>query len=397
MLVRIIFSFGGFKQVKIVQVSAIDATMNGLLRELNTTIIDEGHELICVCSDGPRVKGLREEGFDVRTINIDRKIAPFRNLKSIYKMYKLFRKEKPDIVHVHTPVAAVLGRIAAKLAKVPDIIYTAHGFYFHENMSPKKYKLFYGIEKLCAKWCTDYIFTQSEEDGQLAIEDKFLPEDCITIISNGVDVQGKFNLLAMGRDSIDKYKKEFNIQENDLVVSFIGRLVREKGILDLLEGFNQIEQKNIKLLVIGDTGSSERDQQASSFLEEFRLNSNIILTGFRSDIPELLAITDVFCLPSYREGMPRSIIEAMAMGCAIVATNIRGSREEVDEGINGYLVGLSDPPALANSFKRLADDEKLLRSLQEEARKKAVTLYDEKKVVQRQLDVFEHIDKESKL
>src|SRR5699024_10670628 len=375
----------------------IDATMNGLLRELNTTILEEGYELICVCSKGPRVKGLKEKGFDVRTININRKIAPFKNLKSIYKMYKLFRTEKPNIVHVHTPVAAVLGRIAAKMARVPVIIYTAHGFYFHENMSPKKYKFFYTIEKLCAKWCTDYIFTQSEEDGKLAIQDKFLPEEYITIISNGVDVQDKFNSANMEKNRLDNYKKEFNIHENDVVVSFIGRLVRAKGILDLLEGFNQIEQKNIKLLVIGGASSSERDQQTVSLLEEYKTNPNILFTGYRSDIPELLAISDVFCLPSYREGMPRSIIEAMAMECAIVATNIRGSREEVDHGVNGYLVGLNDPSALANSFERLADDKRLLRSFQEEARKKAVTLYNEKKVVRRQLKVFEHINKESKL
>src|SRR5699024_7404119 len=243
------------------------------------------------------------------------------------------RTEKPDIVHVHTPVAAVLGRIAAKMARVPAIIYTAHGFYFHENMSPKKYKFFYTIEKLCAKWCTDYIFKQSEEDGKLAIQDIF-------------------NSANMEKKRFDNYIKEFNIQENDVVVSFIGRFVREKGIIDLLEGFNQIEQKNIKLLVIGGASSSERDQQTVSLLEEYKTNPNILFTGYRSDIPELLAISDVFCLPSYREGMPRSIIEAMAMECAIVATNIRGSREEVDHGVNGYLVGLNDPSALANSFER---------------------------------------------
>src|SRR5699024_6749793 len=111
--------------------------MNGLLKELNTTILEEGYELICVCSEGPRVKGLKEEGFDVRTININRKIAPIKNLKSIYKMYKLFRTEKPDIVHVHTPVAAVLGRIAAKMARVPAIIYTAHGFISMKICHPK--------------------------------------------------------------------------------------------------------------------------------------------------------------------------------------------------------------------------------------------------------------------
>lgn len=377
--------------MKIVQVSAVVGTMNGLLRELNKTILEEDYELICVCSEDPRVAKLRKEGFDIRTVNIDRKISPINNLKSIYQMYKLFKREKPDMVHVHTPVAAVLGRIAAKLARVPNIIYTAHGFYFHENMSPQKYKLFYSIEKISAKWCTDYIFTQSEEDGQLAIENRFLPGDRIKIISNGVDVQGKFNLANMKQEKIAQYKKEFGIAENDVVVSFIGRLVREKGIIDLLEGFNQIEQKNIKLLVIGDISSSERDQQTVSLFEKYKNNPNIIFTGYRSDIPELLAISDIYCLPSYREGMPRSIIEAMAMECAIVATNIRGSREEVDHRVNGYLVGLGDPKAIANSFRKLVNDEKLLRSFQEEARRKAFTLYDEKKVVAKQLGIFKNI------
>src|SRR5699024_3926628 len=143
--------------MKIVQVSAIDTTMNGLLRELNEQTVESGHELICVCSDGPRVESMREQGFDVRTIQIDRSIKPLQNLKSIWKMFRLFRKEKSDIVHVHTPVAAVLGRIAAKLARVPTIIYTAHGFYFHENMPKRTYQFFYMVEKFSAKLLTDYI------------------------------------------------------------------------------------------------------------------------------------------------------------------------------------------------------------------------------------------------
>lgn len=377
--------------MKIVQVSAIDITMTGLLRELNTTILDEGYELICVCSDGPNVANLREEGFDVRTINIDRKISPFKNLKSIYQMYKLFRKEKPDIVHVHTPVASVLGRIAAKLARVPTIIYTAHGFYFHENMPAKQYKFFYTIEKLCAKWFTDYIFTQSEEDGELAIQDKFLPEDQITIISNGVDVQGKFNPVNIDQEQATKVRTELNLSEEDFVVTFIGRLVEEKGIIDLLEAMNKVEEKNIKLIVIGDTGSSERDQETKQKLDKYKSSPNVIFTGFRSDIPELLSVSDVFCLPSYREGMPRSIIESMAMECAIIATNIRGSREEVDENINGFLVDLSDPDALADRMVALYQDQKKLRTFQKNAREKAVRLYDEKKVVKTQMDIFESI------
>lgn len=374
--------------MKIIQVSAIDITMSGLLRELNDGVLNEGHELICVCSDGPGVPELKQDGFDVRTINIDRKISPFRNLKSIFQMYKLFRKEKPDIVHVHTPVASVLGRIAAKLARVPNIIYTAHGFYFHENMSKRKYKLFYTVEKLCAKWCTDYLFTQSSEDGELAISDKFLPKDRITIIGNGVDVQGKFNPRNIVGQTKKNIRSGLKLNEKDFVVTFIGRLVEEKGILDLLEAMNNITDKNIKLVVIGSTESSERDQSMNHRLDVYKENPNIIFTGFRSDIPELLSITDVFCLPSYREGMPRSIIEAMAMECAVVATNIRGSREEVDDGENGYLVDLNDPDSIADKISLLKENKFQLELFKENAREKAVRLYNEKDVVMRQLEIF---------
>ncbi|WP_173915201.1 glycosyltransferase family 4 protein [Halobacillus sp. Marseille-Q1614] len=385
--------------MKIVQVSAVDSTMNGLLRELNSSILLNGHELICVCSDGDRVENLRKEGFDIRTINIDRNINPIENFKSVIGMYNLFKKETPDIVHVHTPVAAVLGRIAAKLARVPIIIYTAHGFYFHENMTPIKYKLFYTVEKLCARFCTDFIFTQSEEDGVLAIQNKFLPRENITVISNGVDVEEKFNPTSIDVKQIENLRKELNLNEDEILVSFIGRLVKEKGIIDLLNAFSKIEQQNIKLIIIGNTDLSERDQQTFKEIENYRDYSNIIFTGFRRDIPELLSISDIYCLPSYREGMPRSIIEAMAMECAIVATNIRGSREEVDNGENGFLVNLNDPDSLASSIKELANNPEKLSDFKTNAREKAAKLYNEKKVVRTQLDIFEtaHSRKEGNL
>lgn len=373
--------------MKIVQVSAIDSTMYGLLGELNKQTVEQGHELICVCSDGPRVPKLKALGYQVETINIDRSIKPLSNMKSIYQMYKLFKKEKPDIVHVHTPIAALLGRIAAKMAKVPNIIYTAHGFYFHENMSRLKYKLFYNIEKYAARFFTDYLFTQSEEDGQLAIADNFLPKERITIISNGVDVNKKFNPLYIDNKKLEDLKSEFDIQPNDKVITFIGRLVEEKGIFDLLEAFDQINSTNIKLLVVGEASSSERDQDAKTNLSEFK-NKNVIFTGYRKDIPEILTLTDIYCLPSYREGMPRSIIEAMAMECAIVATNIRGSREEVDHESNGYLVELKNPVKLSEILINLINDEKLLEEFKGNARDKAEMMYNEDVVVKTQLKIF---------
>ncbi|HLQ82378.1 MAG TPA: glycosyltransferase family 4 protein [Pseudogracilibacillus sp.] len=379
--------------MKIIQVSAIDLTMNVLLKELNEQTIEKGHELICVCSDGPHVEDMRNNGFDVRTINIDRQISLTSNLKSIKEMYRLFRKEKPDIVHVHTPIAAILGRVAAKLARVPTIIYTAHGFYFHESMSKLTYNFFYWIEKLAAKFLTDYIFTQSQEDGDLAINKKFLPSGRITVISNGVDVTQKFNPRKIANEKKIALKNELGIKETDKVITFIGRLVKEKGIFELLESFEEMKHENVKLLIIGSNEDSERDQTTKSKLEKYYNNKNIIFTGFRSDIPELLALTDVFCLPSYREGMPRSIIEAMSMECAIVATNIRGSREEVDHNINGYLVPLKTIKPLSNALEDAVSNEDKLNEFKVNARKKALELYDENNVVNTQLQIFENVVK----
>src|SRR5699024_6056039 len=176
----------------------------------------------------------------------------------------------------------------------------------------------------------------------------------------------------------------------------IGRLVREKGIFELLESYRLLDEENVKLLVIGSASQSERDQVSKGELERYANDKNIIFTGYRSDIPELLAITDIYCLPSYREGMPRSIIEAMAMESAIVATNIIGSREEVDHEENEILVPLKIIKKIAEAYNTILNDIEKLNRMKENARDKAVRLYNEDIVVKTQLTVFEDINKKSR-
>lgn len=375
---------------KVMQVSAIDATMDKLLRRLNKKSIENGYDVIGVCSKGDKTEKLKSEGFNIHNINIDRKISPLSNLKSIYEMYKYFRKEKPDIVHVHTPIAAVLGRIAAKLAKVPNIIYTAHGFYFHENMNPFIYKLFIGIEKIMAKTCTDFIFTQSEEDAKTALNNKFKSKDKIIAIGNGVDVLDKFNPINVNKEEIENLYKEFGLKKEDKIVSFIGRLVKEKGIFDLLDSYKYISNE-VKFMIIGDVFQGDRDSETIQQLKKYKSNKNIIFTGNRSDINNMLYISDIFCLPSYREGMPRSIIEAMAMECAVVATNIRGSREEVVDGETGYLVKCNSKKEIAGKIDEIFNNEELLRSMKLKGRKRSEQIYNEDVVVRKQLDVFDQL------
>ncbi|PTI70160.1 glycosyltransferase family 4 protein [Mammaliicoccus vitulinus] len=376
--------------MKIIQVTAIDMTMNNFLNPLNKVSKERGHEVHCVCSKGPYEEEIKNNGYYFHNVSIDREINLKKNIKSVLMMVKLFKLLKPDIVHVHTPVAAVLGRIAAKIAKVPKIIYSAHGFYFHEGMPAKKYKMFFYIEKYIGRYFTDYIFTQSEEDFEVARKNKFLKnKNNYVHISNGIDLDNKFNIDNFSESDAESLRKKYKISTNDTVVSFIGRLVKEKGILDLLESYNYLESENVKFLIIGSLPQGERDTETLKLLEKFKANKNMIFTGQVSNVNEHLYLSDVFCLPSYREGMPRSIIEAMSMGNAVIATNIRGSREEVIHDETGFLCNINSSKEIAKYIDELVKNPSKMSIFKENGLERARKLYDENKVIEKQINVFE--------
>lgn len=377
---------------KIVQVTAIGMSQVKLLSKLNTTLVENGFEVHAVCTADEYTDQLAKDNVIFHDVKIDRAINPLGNLKSIIEMIKVFKKVKPEIVHVHTPVAAVLGRIAAKIAGVPHVIYTAHGFYFHDGMSNAKYKLFFTIEKYIGRFFTDHIFTQSKEDFDLAVQNEFLNNNNYLHISNGIDLEKQFNLGHINDNEIIDLRKQLHIKTNDIVFTFLGRMVKEKGIIELLEAFNMLsaENQNVKLLCMGSMPESERDGTVGELLNKYE-NKQITFLGQVSSPEKYYAVSDIFVLPSYREGMPRSIIEAMAMKNAIIATDIRGSREEVSHGDNGYLVEVRNIPELLKAMRYLTNHPDKIDSMKEAGYKKTLLEYNEELVVGKQLEVFNEI------
>ncbi|MCR4404989.1 MAG: glycosyltransferase family 4 protein [Candidatus Acetothermia bacterium] len=378
-------------KIKVLQSAAVDVTIKFLLLPLIDRLIQEGYEVHIACSPGRHLRELAELGYTVHPITIARRISPLSNLKSLWQLYRLMRRERFDIVHVHTPVAAVLGRVAAKLARVPIIIYTAHGFYFHELMAPWKRRLIIWVERLLGRYCTDMLFTQSGEDRGTAIKERIATEERAIWIGNGVDTQ------AFTISPKPSLRTELGLDPEDKVIGFIGRLVGEKGVEELLEALGQVieEIPRAKLLVVGDTLESDRDRRATERLQQLirrnNLEDRIKFTGFREDIPGLLSIMDLFVLPSHREGMPRTILEAMAAGKPVVTTNIRGCREEVVGGVTGLLVPVKDPEALAQAIIRVLSDENLARRMGQAGRKRAVEEFDERFVLERQIKVYQRL------
>ena len=378
---------------KILQLCAVDWGIDAMLKPLIRKSMDEGYEVHNVCTDTGRFEKLRSEGLTMIHIPIDRQIHPIKNLKSIMSLYKLMRKEKYDIVHVHTPIAALLGRIAAKLAGVKQIIYTAHGFYFHDEMSKRQYKLFFTIEKYASRWMTDWLLLQSKEDYELSLKNHFNSPEKTIHLSNGVDIWDKFHSDKISKEDMETFHNENGLSHDDFIFSFTGRLVKEKGIFELVQAFKSLAPNypHAKLVLVGGLLESERDHGSYEELMSELGHPAIRHLGFRKDVPTIMKASDVFVLPSYREGLPRSIIEAMAMKKPIIATNIRGCREEVFPGKNGLLVEKENVQELEEAMVFMLENPELVAQYGENSREIVEELFDEEKVLATQIRLFDEI------
>jgi glycosyltransferase involved in cell wall biosynthesis len=369
--------------MKICQLCNLDFTLYHFLLPLMREMREAGHEVVGLCSEGDFADKVRGEGFRVETVVIERNLNIIKHAGSIRELVALFRRERFDIVHVHNAVTALVGRVAAWRAGVPCIVYTAHGFYFHEHMPLLKRGAFIALEWLAGR-VTHVLFTQAREDAELARRLKLIAGHHIEAIGNGVDVK-RFHASG-SRDERARLRKEIGTPADRIVILTLGRLVAEKGFPELIEAMAGVDAD---LWVIGKRLESDHaagiDDALKLVREDTSLRERIHFLGYRDDIPDLMRAADIFVSASHREGMPRSIIEAMICGLPVVATNVRGSREEVVDGETGSLVAVKQPQALADALNALAGDPDLRKKWGAAGRKRALDLYDERKVVQRQI------------
>ncbi|HEY3248027.1 MAG TPA: glycosyltransferase family 4 protein [bacterium] len=377
---------------RVLTVATVDVSVAKFLRGFIEAQQEAGYAAEAACADGPYAAAMRADGLRVHTIPFTRRLLSWRHPVALVHLLRLLRRRRFDVVHVHNPVAQVLGRIAARLAGVPVIIYTSHGFQFHESRPPLARWAILQLERLLGRYATTELFTQSIEDAHTAVEQGIMPADRVVWIGNGVDLES----FARPMDAL-RVRAGLGMSARDRVVGFVGRLVREKGIVELIEAMAAVRRAvpAVRLLVVGDTLASDRDSGAKAIvaaaIDRAGLSDAVVFAGFRDDIAELLSAMDVFTLPSWREGMPRSIIEAMASGLPVVATDIRGCREEVVAEQTGLLVPVKDAAALADALIRLLSEPALAARMGREGRRRAVEMFDERVVYARQLAVYEKL------
>ncbi len=377
---------------KVLQLCAVDFTAYHLLRPLGAGLRRAGHDVTFCCAAGEGLDLLQEEGFRIAAIPFSRNYNLLRHAVSLARLYRLLRKRRFDIVHCHTPVAGLIGRVAARLARVPIIVYTAHGFYFHEEMGSPARRIFVSLERFGGR-LSDLIFVQSEEDFEDALKERIIDPERLVHIGNGIDptIFGP-EITAQAREDL---AAELGLSGRP-IIGFVGRIIREKGVVEFIRAAAEIKRvfPDSAFLMVGAPLESDRDNSwglVERLSGELGLEGSLVMTGYRRDVPALMSLMDVFVLPSYREGMPRALLEAMASGLPVVATDIRGCREEVVEGRTGYLVPPREHMPLAETVVKLLRSGELASAMGSAARERVLERFDEREIVLLQVRMLEKL------
>jgi glycosyltransferase involved in cell wall biosynthesis len=311
----------------------------------------------------------RREGIATKGITIARTISLLQDLKSLWALYRYFKKEKPTIVHSITPKAGLLTMTAAYFARVPVRMHTFTGLIFPNKKGFIRYLLILMDSVLC-RFAT-HIYPEGQGVKNDLIQFKITKKPLKIIANgniNGIDLN-YYNPNLFSINNNQKLKNKLQILEKELVFSFVGRLVGDKGINELVAAFKSLNEQyaNTKLLLIGPE-EKDLDPLAEKTIQEIKHNKAIITTGWQEDIRPYLAISTVFVFPSYREGMPNVVLQAGAMGLPQIVTDINGSNEIIINNKNGLLIPSKDKDALSKAMHTLYNDSALRSNLAKQAR-----------------------------
>lgn len=320
--------------------------------------------------------------------NIDFARNPFtkNTVIALKQLITLMKTNKYELVHVHTPVGGILGRLAAKISNTNNVVYTAHGFHFYKGAPIQNWLIYYPIEKFMARY-TDAIITMNDEDYKIAYK-KFKTRIKNNIFKvNGVGID--LNRYNISNEKDIDFKKSLNLEEEDFIITVIAELSKRKNHMQLLKAMKEIikTHPDIKAIFVGDGNLYNHIEE---YIKEHRLEKNIILLGFRNDVEKILNITDVVGLFSYQEGLPKNIMEGMVAKKSIICTNIRGNKDLVIDGENGYLININDINTTIDKVKDLYEN-KMMRLKFENNNSLLIKKYSISNVIKDIEDIYEKI------
>jgi glycosyltransferase involved in cell wall biosynthesis len=363
----------------IVEVCNVDFSLRHFLLPLMRGLRARGHEVVGVCADGALLAEVRAEGFRVEALPLARSLSPVAQLRAFVALYRFFRSVRPDLVHGHMPISGFLARLAARAAGVKRVAYTCHGFLFNQPGPWWRRAASFMMEFVAGR-ATDVFMTVSREEAEDARRLRIFAQP--VAILNGRD-PAIFHPDAGARSAI---RAALGVAEDRVVVTAVSRLVRHKGYPELLAAMRDVPAE---LWVVGERLASDHGADMEPYFAASGLGDRLRRLGYRRDVAAILAASDIFVLPSHFEGLPMSVIEAMLCALPVVATDIRGPREQVVEGETGFLVPPGGVAPLADALRRLVEDRALRERLGQASLARATALFREDIVTEHTIDLLE--------
>ena len=386
-------------KTKLIRITTIPLSLKLLLKGQHR-FMSEHFEVIGVSSHGKELEEVKnDEEIQVIAIDMSRQITPIKDIKSLWSTYKLLKKEKPEIVHTHTPKAGIVGMLAAKLAGVPHRLHTVAGLPLMEVTGTKR-SILDIVEKLTYASATK-VYPNSKGLYEYILQNNYTRKSKLKVIgngsSNGIDTLF-FSPEQVSKSQKDLLKKQLNIEDSDFVFVFVGRLVGDKGINELVKAFSLVNkakdtQQNFKLLLVGPL-EQELDPLPADTLNEIESNPDIINVGFQKDVRPYFAVSDVLAFPSYREGFPNVVMQAGAMGLPSIVSDINGCNEIIIDDKNGLIVPVKNTEKLKEAMQRMKSDTVYYQQLKMNARPMIESRYEQSVIWNALLSEYKKLLKE---
>jgi len=372
--------------MRIAHITTIDRSLHSLLFNQLRSLQGAGYEVVGISSPGPVVPVLKAAGIEHVPVRMTRRISPLADLAALAQLVQVLRHGRFNIVHTHTPKPGLLGQLAARMAGVPLVVNTVHGFYFHEHMHPAQRRFYIALERVAAR-CSDVILFQNREDLALALRERIASPGQAIYLGNGIDL-ALFDPARFSAADALEARRELGLEDASGVVGFVGRLAgRRKGFTDFLAAAQRVlaERPQTRFLIVGDADRGKPDALGPAAATELGLGAACRFLGRQpnEELPRLYRAMDLLVLPSLFEGLPRAVMEASAMQVPAVVSDVKGNREAVEQGRNGLRVPLGDVEALAGAIVELLVDRERAQRMGREGRRIALERFDERQVFAR--------------
>jgi len=347
----------------------------------------KGHQVSALCPDDLWAESLKQNGIKVWDVPFARHKV-FSTILALIRTWRICRRERFDVVHTHNSLPGVAGRVAARLARIPVVVHTCHAWPLHQSRGRVATWGYETLERFAARMAHAVLF-QNPDDMSYCRDKRIVAARKCVLIGNGIDIASFTGRVS--RNARAKIRKELGIPDDVAIIVVIARLEMPKGHFALLRAIKRLTARSRCRAVTLLVGLGIDSALIRSEWERLALGQSVRFLGYREDVPDILAASDVSALTSRFEGIPRALMESMALGLPIVATDVPGSRSLVQHEVTGLLVPYNDVPSIADALARLLEDRVLAASFGEAGRKRIIANFDERPVADRIQSIYDQI------